>query len=318
MNSILAKPRSPLERIDLSFAHYVAERKREEGAHMSAGIPDYSFDLDYELRSKLGRIPHFEALCRKINATIETRMQQILNQGAIAVGPTQYADIYNMGLDCARRLGIGIPNIYISTSSEMNAFTYASDSTSPVIVLYTGIIDRMTPGELKCVIAHECGHIHNRHLVYQRVIQKLLNSGKGALGVVLSVANIAIMQFWTRAAEVTADRAALICADDPQDAVNVQAKLLSGGTINEKFQQEFDINALREQMEMTFSNPTRVYEVLRDHPSPVRRIFATEEFEKCDIYYRWRPEMLKPGFVPVGKAEIDERCKKLVNIVSNC
>lgn len=317
MNSILAENRSPLECIDLCFANYVAERKRDEGAHMSAGIPDYSFDLDYELRSKLGKIPYFEALCRKINATLETRMQQIFNQGAIAVGPSQYTDIYNMGLDCARRLGIGIPNIFISTSSEMNAFTYASDSTSPVIVLYTGIIDRMTPGELKCVIAHECGHIHNRHLVYQRVISNLLSSGKGSLGLVFSVANIALMQFWTRAAEITADRAALICADDPRDALNVQAKLLSGGTINAQFQQEFDLNALREQMEVTFNNPTRMYEILNDHPSPVRRIFATKEFEKCEVYYRWRPELLKPGCVPIGKAEIDERCKKLVNIVSN-
>ena len=308
---------SPLRHIDVSFGNYVAKRKQEQSIHIVNGIPDYAFALDYQLRAKLTGIPYFESICRKISATIETREIQIFNQKALAVGPTQFPEIYNMGLDCAHRLGIGVPNIYVYTNPYMNAFTYATDSVSPMIVLFTGIIDRMTPGELKCVIGHECGHIHNKHMVYKNVIQTLLNSQTGTLGAMLSAANIALMRFWDRASEITADRAALICADEERDAINVQVKLLTGATFNQSYQQEIDIEALREQMETTFDNPTKLLEIANDHPSSIRRIFATKEFEECDIYYRWRPEMKKPDSISRSKEMTDERCKKLVNIIFN-
>lgn len=314
---IVTTAQSPLRNIDISFSSYVAKRKSSESDHMIGGVPDYSFALDYELRQGLNQIPHFKSVCKKICATIETREIQIYNQQALAVGPNQYPEIYQMGLDCAHRLGIGVPNIFVYTNPYMNAFTYASDDTSPMIVLFSGILDRMTPGELKCVIAHECGHIHNQHCVYKSVIQSILNSGSGMLGVILSAANIALMQFWTRACEVTSDRAAMICADDIQDAINVQAKLLTGGTYNDAYQSELNIDALREQLEVTLNNPTRLLEVQSDHPSCIRRIFTSKEFEECEVFYKWRPELKKPDSVMRSKEQTDERCKKIVNIIKN-
>jgi hypothetical protein len=80
----------------------------------------------------------------------------------------------------------------------------------------------MSPGELKCVIAHECGHIHNRHAVYKTIIRVLLDSSGGFV----SAANTILMQLWTRAGEITADRAAMICADSIEDAIRVNKKFL--------------------------------------------------------------------------------------------
>lgn len=309
---------SPIRIIDTSFENYVARRKRENGIHMNGTVPDYAFALDYELRSRLDQIPHFHSLCKKITSTIETRQMQIVNQGALQVGPNQFPEIYQMGVECAHRLGIGIPNIYIQNSTEMNAFTYASDDTSPLLVLYTGIVDRMTPGELKAVIGHECGHIHNQHTVYENVINMLLNGASGLTGsIVLSLANVSLMQFWTRAAEVTADRAGIICADNIQDAMNVNAKLASGGTLNATYQKTMDINAIYEQLSMTLDNPTRLLEIQRDHPAFARRVFCDKEFEQCEVLYSWRPDLKKPGMKLRTKSETDLRCKKLVNIVKN-
>lgn len=308
---------SPLRYIDVSFANYVAKRRRESYAHMIEGVPDYAFAMDYELKAKLTAIPHFESICKKISATLESREIQIFNQTALAVGPSQFPEIYEMGVDCARRLNIGIPNIFVFSNPNINAFTYATDSVSPMIVLFSGLVDRMKPGELKCVIGHECGHIHNEHSVYKNVIMTLLNSQTGKIGYMLSAANTALMQFWNRASEITADRAALICADNEQDAINVQAKLLSGAMYNQIYQQEIDIESLKVQMEDTFDNPARLYEIFSDHPSCIRRIFATKEFAECDTYYLWRPEMKKPDSILRSKMETDERCKKLINIVFN-
>lgn len=308
---------SPLLSIDTSFAHYLERRRREEQAHLDNGVPDYAFALDYQLRQRLGQIPQFYNLCKKVSATIETRNIQLYNQKAISVTPNQYPEIYSMGVDCARRLGIGVPNIFIYSDTQMNAFTYASDDVSPMIVLHTGIIDRMNPNELKCVIAHECGHIHNQHLIYKNVIRQILSSNTGLFGVILSVANIALMQFWTRACEITADRASLICGNDIKDSINVQAKLLSGATFNQAFQHEFDIDALREQLNTTIKNTAKIYEILSDHPSAIRRIFCIKEFEECEIFYKWRTELRKPDSVVRSKSETDYRCQQLINIMSN-
>lgn len=309
--------KSPLDSIDVSFSNYVAMRKREESLHMEDGVPDYAFDLDYELRRRMEQIPHFTGLCKKISATIETRAIQIYNQQAVAVSPEQYGEIYSMGTDCAKRLGIGTPNIFVYPSPQINAFTCASDTISPMIVLYSGIVDRLKPAELKCVIAHECGHIHNEHTIYQNVVGEILNSGSGILGFFLSVANMALMQFWTRACEITADRAAVICADNVEDAVNVQKKLFSGATFNAEFQENLNLDALKAQLDVTLNNPSRLYEIMSDHPSGLRRIFCMKEFEECEIYYKWRTEKKKPGSIGRNKEETDERCRKLVNIWNN-
>lgn len=319
LNYSIDTENSPISAIDTSFENYVARRKREAGIHMNGTVPDYAFALDYELRSKLDRIPHFHSLCRKITSTFVAREMQEVNQRALLAGPKQFPEIYQMGVECAHRLGIGIPNIYIENSSEFNAYTIASDDTSPLLVLYTGIVDRMTPGELKAIIGHECGHIHNEHTVYKYVINMLFaKENPGSMwSYVLSQANASLMLFWTRAAEVTADRAAIICADNFQDALNVDGKLASGGTLNRAYQQTIDIDAIYEQPSMTLDNPSRLLEIYRDHPAFARRVFCDKEFEECEVLYHWRPEMKKPGVRLHTKAETDARCKKLVNIFQN-
>lgn len=306
---------NPLCHIDTSFERYLMKRKVLESEHCINGIPDYAFALDYELHDKIIKIPHFYSMSKKITESLVAQRIQIVNQQGIAAGPNQFADIYKMGADCAKILGIGIPNIYVINDTNMNAYTLAADDASPLIVLHSGIIERLTSGELKCVIAHECGHIHNNHTVLQTVIRTILDGGTGVAGFILSLANMALMQFWTRAEEITADRAAVICSDDVEDAYSVNVKLLYGSVIG----REYDINyaALRKQLDMTLDNPSRILEIYSDHPSSLRRIFAEMAFAECETLYHWRPEFQQPDMRVRSREEVEEKCKKLVNIVEN-
>ena len=321
---------SPLKNIDTSFASYVQRREAAQNAHMEGGVPDYAFAMDYELRKKLLQIPGLFTIGKKLTNTFVARKIEEINQEGIAVGPDQFPEIYQMGVDCAHRLGISVPNMFIVHDSSMNAYTYAFDDVSPIVVLHSGIVERLTPGELKCVIAHECGHIHNNHGVLKVVVDYILSIASGTVGgIVLTAANLALMNFWTRAGEVTSDRAALICADDIQDALNVDYKLMYGALLNND--SAMNLDALRKQLDRIFNSPTRINELgyiaaaenggynvaLNDHPGALRRIFAELEFTECDVFYKWRPEMKKPGTVLRSKTETDERCKKLVSILNN-
>lgn len=309
---------SPLAGMDTSFAGYVRRRMAKDGLHMDNGVPDYAFALDYELRRKLAKIPFFDNICQKVMETYVAQEIQTINQQGLAVGPNQYPEIYEMGKDCAHKLGIAIPNIFVVYSASMNAYTVAADDVSPIVVLYSALLERMTPGEIKCVIAHECGHIHNRHSVYQSVIRILLgtvNMERPETITPVSIANTLLMQMWTRAGEVTADRAAMICADNIEDAISVNKKFLYGAVMNAHV--DVNIDELRRQFEETVNNPMKIMELMTDHPSSIRRILADKEFEECDVLYSWRPDFKKPDTVMRSKAETDERCKKLVNIIRN-
>ena len=37
-------------------------------------------------------------------------------------------------------------------------------------MIHSSLYERLTPGELKTVIGHECGHIHNMHGVYSIMV----------------------------------------------------------------------------------------------------------------------------------------------------
>lgn len=313
---------NPLRGIDASFSHYVERQKLTARAHMDGnGLPDYAYTPDYELRKKLDAIPHFYSLSKKICATYVSREMQIINQSGLAVGPNQFPDVYEMGRDCAKRLGIGIPNIYILGSTELNAYTIAMDDVEPLIVIYSGIYERFTPGELRTVIGHECGHIHNQHGIYNIMANLLLQGGLGAaaasglssllLDPILIGAKVAL-DAWSRAKEVSADRAGMICCERIEDAHTAEAKFLYGAAFGEH---TVDFAELEKQLEMQMNNITRLEELDNSHPATVRRIMAEKFFAECDLFYRWRPDLRTPGQVLRSKEETDALCKKYINIV---
>ncbi len=314
---------NPLSRMDASFIHYVERQKLASRVHMDGnGLPDYAYTPDYELRKKLDAIPHFYSLSKKICATYVSRELQIINQMGLAVGPNQFPDVYEIGRDCAKRLGIGIPNIYIVGSAELNAYTIAMDDVEPLIVIYSGIYERFTPGELRTVIGHECGHIHNQHGIYNIMAQLLLEGGLGVAAVsglssllldpILIGAKVAL-NAWSRAKEVSADRAGMICCERVEDAYTAEAKFLYGAAFGEH---TVDFAELEKQLDMQMNNITRLEELDNTHPATVRRIMAEKFFSQCDLFYRWRPDLRTPGQLTRSKEETDTLCKRYINIVA--
>ncbi len=313
--------RDPLMGLPSGFRSYVKQRKDMESARLSGnGLPNYAFAMDYELRKKLDSIPQIYSLGKKICGTVASRYMQMYNREALLVGPDQFPEVYQIGCDCAKRLGIGIPNIYIINDQTLNAYTYAMDDVEPIIVVHSGLYERFTLGELRCVIGHECGHIHNQHGVYNMLAQLLLVGGLAAAGGALSAQILQLLTMssqvalsaWSRAAEVTCDRAGMICCEQEEDAYQVNAKLMYGAALGEH---TVNLEALRRQLEMQMGNMARLDELLASHPSSVRRIVAEMEFAECEVFYRWRPELKKPGQVMRSRQETDERCRRFVDVM---
>lgn len=324
---------SPLADLDYRFTSYLSKRKAYLSKHMQGnGLPDYAYKMDYEYRKMLDSIPGLYDTARKICATTVAKQLQISNFSDLAVGPNQFPEVYEIACDCAKRLGIGIPNVYITSThdasrgavSVLNAWTYAYDDVEPFIVITEFALERLTMGELKALIGHECGHIHNNHGIYDNLAVLLANIGLSNLGMIdqtlvkLLTAGVQMtLKMWSRAAEVSADRAALICCDNLEDAFSLDKKMLYGGVkIEDKITTELDIESLQKQLSVSYDSAVRYLEMNFSHPTTIKRILAEMEFAECETFYSWRPDLKKAGRIVRTKEETDQRCKKFIDVTS--
>ena len=311
---------NPTDSVDISFASYLAAREKTSKGHTISGVPDYAFDLDIEMRRRINAIPGITRFFKAITETYMPYYRQELSMHGVLCGPNQYPEIHEMGAECARRLGIGIPQIYVKFDVVLNAYTYALENTEPIIVVTSPIVERFSPGELKTVIGHECGHIHNLHGVYNvaaEVILQAVSGGASAIPglsavVAFATTGVRIMfKDWSRCAEITSDRAGLICSDSVRDAVMVDAKIAMGGGEALK---DINIDEYLKQIDTTQSTVGRYMEVLNTHPLLHKRILATKLFSQSDVYHQWRPDQKTPDTHTLPKAEIDRRCREFISV----
>lgn len=321
-----SKIASPLATFDCSFASYLSKRKATLSRHMMGnGLPDYAYKVDYEYRKKLDAVPGLYKIAKSLCSTWVSRELQQANLSYLSVSPTQFPEVHAIACDCAKRLGIAVPNIYIKPVNEFNAYAYGYDDVEPFIVVTEFMLERMSLGELKAIIGHECGHIQNYHSLYDTLTSLIINAAGNAIGPVsqLMAAGIntsvtLLLKMWSRAAEVSADRAGMICADSIEDAINAEKKMLYGAVkVDDKIDTNLDIDSLRKQFETSDNTSARLVELMSTHPLTIKRILTDIEFSECQTLYEWRPDLKKPGQTMRSKEETDNRCKRYIDVIDN-
>lgn len=322
---MLNNMKNPTSDVNISFEQYVTGRSRKFEKHLNGGIPDYAYGSDYLLRQKIKAIPGAYRFFKAFNNQVVPVMKQKYNLSSARVSPGQFPKIYEIVRDCANTLGIGIPTVYIEPNLvEMNAFAYAVEDAEPMIVIYSSLLERLTLPELKAVIGHECGHIHNMHGIYNTAANLFLTSlqttlllsipGIQQLFVLMSKPLEYALKAWSRAAEVTCDRAGIICAGEVESSLSGEAKFMSGGAFD---QDALNIDELLKQYDTMRDNPVRFHEWTMDHPLTVRRILADKEFMNSQVFYDWHPELKKPDMRLYTKQELDARCDKIISVTKS-
>ena len=319
---------TPLAGMDYRFKTYLSEKKSWMSKHMVGnGIPDYAYKTDLEYRKKLDSIPGIYKIAKTMYSTYVNQQFQKLNMSGVAVGPQQMPEIYDIACDCAKKLGISVPHIYVSNDDDFNAYAYAVDDIEPFIVVTNNMLFRMSLSELKSIIGHECGHIQNNHVLYNFIAQDLINGSANIVGSIaatllaklqalLTTGVRLTFNMWSRAAEVTADRAAMICCDDVETCYRVNKKLMYGGVrVEDKIDTDFDLESLKEQLSLSTENVSRFYELEASHPLSIKRIFAEMEFAQCEVLYSWRPDLREANTITRSKEACDERCKRYIDVV---
>src|SRR5919206_4609324 len=198
---------------------------------------DYVHPADSRALAALRAIPGMDkAVTKLLNLTGEPLINVIFMASAVKVTPKQCPDLYAKLQVACTTLGVDMPDLYVQQSPVVNAFTYGVDRT--IIVLFSGLLERLTDEEVLCVIAHEVGHIHAEHVLYLTAANLIMAIAKGAIKAsplnnlitqIISAAMEAALKAWMRRAELSCDRAALLVTQDA-DVIGRTMMKLSGGT----------------------------------------------------------------------------------------
>jgi Zn-dependent protease with chaperone function len=144
----------------------------------------------------------------------------------IRLSSTQLPDIYNRLPPICQKLDIVEPEFYLEMNPMPNAYTFGD--TQIFITVTSGLLEYLNDAEINSVIAHECGHILCRHVLYHSMATMILSGSDflGALGNLILPLKYAFL-YWQRKSELSADRAAAL-AMGIDSVVATQVRLAGG------------------------------------------------------------------------------------------
>jgi heat shock protein HtpX len=76
----------------------------------------------------------------------------------------------------AQQAGIGMPEVAIYDSPEINAFATGANRNNALVAVSTGLLRNMSADEAEAVLGHEVSHVANGDMVTLTLIQGVLNT----------------------------------------------------------------------------------------------------------------------------------------------
>lgn len=288
----------------LDFAKYVDAVKRK--TYGGEGGARYAYSGDIILLNTLRRIKPLEYAAASIVRMYKDVLKNQLLGTTVKVTPTQFPSLYRIAEDCARTLNVPVPTLYVANNPYLNAYTFGTDEDA-FIVLHSSLVDHYDEDELRFVIGHETGHIQNKHVVYGTVLILLKQSAVAFLKFVIPPLDVALNS-WFRRAEVTCDRAGLLCCNDYESAMRAFVKLACG---SQKLYKEIDIDAYVAQADEGREGVGRMAELFATHPYLPKRIEAMRVFAASALYKQAKGA---PG-EGLSMDEVDKKTSDIIQVV---
>ncbi|WP_394822374.1 M48 family metallopeptidase [Pendulispora albinea] len=292
---------------ELDFQAYVDKKRTERaGGGPETTGHEYAYISDRQTRAAFERMKAVElAVQSTVRVFKQVGKGQLLGN-AVKVSEKQFPRIRKLVDRCAETLHIPAPEVYIVNSPVLNAATYGTNEDA-FIMVHSALIDHYSDEELLTVIGHECGHIHNQHVVYLTALHYLTHAAGTLLRVVgwaLEPALIAL-RAWSRRAEITSDRAGMLCGKSDVVAARALTKLALG---SKKLYEEFNLDAFLEQYEEGKNDVGRYMEVFATHPWLPKRVLAMRTFAESELYRK----AASLGEGGISMKEVDDRVLALL------
>lgn len=264
----------------------------------------YMHDSDRLALTALKAIPGFDQLLKAFLKVWNEKLFRIENMSTnLRISENQLSKYYEMLPPICEKLGIEIPELYLTLNVVPNAWT--GGDTKPFIVMTSGLLETMPEELIPTVLAHECGHIACHHCLYITMWHYLFKKSANSiikfifdniynLDLAQKLSKIALLpiqsafSYWMRCSELSADRAAALC-DGTADKVVEMCMRFAGfdkDIAAEANVEEFMNQALdyREMVKDSKWNKTLEFWMLReiDHPLNAVRAYECAEWAKTE------------------------------------
>ncbi len=260
---------------------------------------EYEYSADRRALAVFHAIPGAGWLQRRfINFFLKFEVADLLGT-AVKVSEKQFPQVHSIVQKISNVLGIEPPPVYLKESPDLNAWTFGTDEKNVYVVVTRGLIDAARSRELAFFLGHELGHIKSEHVLYHTVAHWLAGSLIGELSV--QIPGAGVLRFnpaliallaWHRRAEITADRAGLICC---QDLAAAQRALALGGLGSRGLADQINIEEFEDQAPKDYG---RWKEILQVHPYLPKRLKGIRLFSKSHFYLRRILQEEHTAFLP--------------------
>ncbi len=228
----------------------------------------------------------------------------------------QYARVWELAWVAAQRFGFAqVPSVYIEADRGYQSNTYGSERDAFVNV-GTFLPKLLNDRELLFVLGHEFGHLKCHHALWMTVSLFLIGQARsnlmaeGLLGFVSNPLKIlesgveSVIMNWMRAADLTADRAALLISGDIAAAKRTLFLLYFK---SRKELDEVDVEEWTRQQESQASGMTKISQLMTSStPYLGLRLRALHDFYESPQYAALRRKVEAGSGLDMGEV-FDEK-----------
>jgi Zn-dependent protease with chaperone function len=219
----------------------------------------------------------------------ERALRQAFLANSVRVGENQLPDVWASHLGVCKILDM--PDIYdLYVTWGVLGGAQAVGSGKPMVVIDSGLLRRLGPGEQRVVLAHEVGHILSDHVLYMTALNILLSATLSVpfpIGLPLRAVRAVLLE-WYRAAELSCDRAATLAVRDPRIVCRALMVIGAGMSADQLNLDAFMTQAMEYEAWDDPSDRVRRFfaEINRTHPYAVRRVSEVMKWVQSGEYDR--------------------------------
>jgi Zn-dependent protease with chaperone function len=291
--------------VDFDFAKWIAQRRGSQEQQQREGAA-YAFAPERAFRRTL-------TIARPVAIALEatTRLWRDVARtellgSAIKVTDEQYPRVYRAAKQAGAALRVRVPAVFAAPAGAIKVKVLGTED-APHLIVNLALAEQLDDAALVAAIGHELGHVQNGHIFYVTALHYLTTAAAFYVRWAVRPAIMAL-QAWSRRAEVTCDRAALLAVRDLDKAL--QAMVALELSTNDPAQIEGYLRAVPEISDLR-RGLGRYAELFRSRPDVAKRIQALRLFAGSAMFAQ------ATGQDPTGKpnlAEIDKQVSELISV----
>ncbi len=204
-----------------------------------------------------------------------------------------------------------VPELFVTQMPIANALTIGAKR--PMVVVLSGLVRDYNGAEVDAVLAHEMGHVLSEHNYYQTALEFLRQVIENTTGVPGFLPGLPlravyhVLREWSRAAELSADRASVLVVGDPLVTCQVLMRM-AGGALEGMSLDAFLAQAARyaDEEDLLARWARGWAEASQGHPFAVKRARELVSWVSDGSYDRIRAgNYLRRGQEPALPRELD-------------